>query len=332
MNTFNLFYFLYIFSGFSGDGDSRIISSMKSISGIGSPEKVPIEFSSFFVGNLSPTLANFQDFMHLCVKLLRRTMKTLRIGIFSISASHLRNIKNLFGKDRHLLIDSDLKDEDKMSYGVVEKICSVNVESCLQSTPNAQGTIIYLKLIKFLQMAFIETDTSTVNRIKLAFHVVFLCRIWRTSLQKETNFGDSSFASTAKTFITANCYQGIEINAHSLIVCILLFRDLGLDGNFLVFLFSSQTCESFFRILRSMTSTFSTIVNFNLLEVLQRVKRSQALAEIINKLKSQYHFARTEKGKEKESSFKLPSNAEIVASINQALQEAVEDAEILGKI
>lgn len=320
-----------IFLGFSGDGDTRILSSMKSMSGIGFPENVPKEFENFFFGNINPHLANYQDYMHICVKLLRRTMKNLKIGEFSISISHLKNIRSLFGKDQHLLVESDLKDEDKMSYEVVKKICSENVENCFKELPNAHGTKVYLKLIKSLQLAYIENSTKATDRVKFGFYAVFLCRIWKNNLSKLPQ-KNNTFASTTKTFITSNCYSGIEINAHSLIVCIMWFRELNLDSNFLVFLFSSQSCESFFRILRSMTSTFSTIVNFNLQEVLWRVKRSQALNEIINKLKGEYHFARINKDKQHLFISKLPTNEEIVSTVNQALVEAVDDCISLGKL
>lgn len=49
---------------------------------------------------------------------------------------------------------------------------------------------------------------------------------------------------------------------------------------FLPWLYSSQPCEKLFRQARSMSSTFSTMVNFSLLETLRRLKRIQALHEI----------------------------------------------------
>ena len=49
------------------------------------------------------------------------------------------------------------------------------------------------------------------------------------------------------------------------------------DGSdyFLPWLLGSQPCESTFRAARSMTGTFSTIVNFSLLGFLQRLHRLQ---------------------------------------------------------
>ena len=65
----------------------------------------------------------------------------------------------------------------------------------------------------------------------------------------------------------------IELNAHSLIIFIRTLRDHIPNGSdyFLPWLLGSQPCESTFRAARSMTGTFSTIVNFSLLGFLQRL-------------------------------------------------------------
>lgn len=46
-------------------------------------------------------------------------------------------------------------------------------------------------------------------------------------------------------------------------------------------LFSSQPCERFFRQTRSMTSTYSTIVNFDMLDLLNRQLRIQTINHIV---------------------------------------------------
>ena len=60
-------------------------------------------------------------------------------------------------------------------------------------------------------------------------------------------------------FITNNAYMCVELNAHALIMRV--------QGNFdcesfLPWLLGSQSCEKTFRTDRSMTSIFSTIINF----------------------------------------------------------------------
>ena len=60
----------------------------------------------------------------------------------------------------------------------------------------------------------------------------------------------------------------IEINAHALINLVILLRDVhNKDKIFLTWLLGSQTCEKQFRLARSMTTTFSTIVYFSIIGV-----------------------------------------------------------------
>ncbi|KAL1488717.1 hypothetical protein ABEB36_014516 [Hypothenemus hampei] len=73
------------------------------------------------------------------------------------------------------------------------------------------------------------------------------------------------------------------MNAHGLLNAI--FRAVKSESInvFLPWQYNSQTCESFFRMLRSMSTTFSTVVNCSLLDVIHKVKRIQ-LQENISSL------------------------------------------------
>lgn len=77
-------------------------------------------------------------------------------------------------------------------------------------------------------------------------------------------------------FITLNSYICVEINDHAMILIIETLKELGLSKLFLPWLFSSQSCESFFRSARSFTSTESTRLNFSLKEFLDRCRKVDA--------------------------------------------------------
>ena len=68
-----------------------------------------------------------------------------------------------------------------------------------------------------------------------------------------------------------------QINAHSLITHILTIRDHAPCDQyiFLPWLLGSQVCEATFRTIRSMNSTFSTVINFGMLGLLRRLHRLQ---------------------------------------------------------
>ena len=79
--------------------------------------------------------------------------------------------------------------------------------------------------------------------------------------------------SIQSNFIIENSYSCIELNAHSLILLLQTSRKSG--HSFLPWLYGSQSCENLFRIVRSMCSTFSTVVNFGMLGLLRRLHRLQ---------------------------------------------------------
>lgn len=67
----------------------------------------------------------------------------------------------------------------------------------------------------------------------------------------------------------------IEMNAHALLMLAFILRDKAHtdSNNFLPWMCRSQSCERMFRALRSMTGTFSTIINFNMLGLLRRLHK-----------------------------------------------------------
>jgi len=69
--------------------------------------------------------------------------------------------------------------------------------------------------------------------------VVQFLRIWKTCLSNNNEY------TVSNNFITINCYNCIEINAHFLIRLIIKFReDKNLIPNmFTIWNFSSQICE-----------------------------------------------------------------------------------------
>jgi len=105
------------------------------------------------------------------------------------------------------------------------------------------------------------------------WYAVFFLRYWRRWLKSKKCY------ELKNIFTTSNAMSCIELNAHLLIVLIRTLRDETPDGSnfFLLWLLGSQPCESTFRAARSMTGTFSTIVNFSLLDFLQRLHRLQIL-------------------------------------------------------
>lgn len=71
------------------------------------------------------------------------------------------------------------------------------------------------------------------------------------------------------------------MNAHQLTYLVLLVGEGSLPSEALqMFLFNSQTCENTFRVARSMSGTFSSMVNFTVAQSLRRVQKLSILNRI----------------------------------------------------
>ena len=77
--------------------------------------------------------------------------------------------------------------------------------------------------------------------------------------------------------------MSIEMNAHSLFNSILLHIDRGDFEGFYPYMFSSQPCESLYRIWRSMSTKLSVMINCSTLEALYKVLKIEKQCKIMNK-------------------------------------------------
>ncbi|KAF5281748.1 hypothetical protein FQR65_LT14543 [Abscondita terminalis] len=140
-------------------------------------------------------------------------------------------------------------------------------------------------------------------------------------------------------FLSANCYQSIEINAHSLINLIRALRELKLDESYFIpWQFGSQACEQLFRSVRSMTSTFSTIVNFSMLEIIQRTEKIQIIQNInadLRQTANEIFLPRENRRESKSVATNFPlilSDREIEQVVKMSYNEATADLKKLGVV
>ena len=115
--------------------------------------------------------------------------------------------------------------------------------------------------------SYLDKSLGVLSRIEKAWFAVFVMRYWRKWILLHPQY------DLGKNFITSNAYMCIELNAHALVTILLTIRKtLPHDSHcFLPWLLGSQTCEKIFRAARSMTSTFSTIINFGMLGLMRRL-------------------------------------------------------------
>lgn len=269
--------------GMSSDGDTRLMKAMrvKTSIGIGKSDFSAIDpdfnLAEFHSKVLPPFICT-QDTVHVGAKLKTRLLKPsiiMPLGKFFIPPGHLSVLINNFSKDKHLLTPSDLSSKDKMNFASVIKICDPKIWNLLKlHVPGSEGTVLYLQMMYFVIISYLSKTMTIADRIYFLWYSVFFIRLWRAWIDRETEYSLTNNCITSKTYLC------IELNAHALLNSIFSCIEEGSTDNFLPWLFGSQQCESFYRNLRSMSTTFSTVVNCSLLEAIHRIYRIQIQADI----------------------------------------------------
>ena len=170
-------------------------------------------------------------------------------------------MKSLSKHFDHQLTERIVSNKDKQNYAGIGVLLSEGILKCLESCKSKiqnNGMIVYLGLMRDIRDSFLNKSLKPSERLVRIWRVVFFFRLWRRWLKDNGR-------SEADHFITTNAYVCVEINAHLLLQIISgVIRGILPKDALRVWLTGSQACESIFRLARSMTSTFSTIVNFTM--------------------------------------------------------------------
>lgn len=287
------------------DGDSRALMAMKVFSRIGQQDLSYLDCEYYSCGGWVETTF-IQDIIHIITKSRNRALLCSRlfpIGNKIISSTHLKYLIQHVSKDKHLLTYSDIEPKDRQNFLSAEKICSEKTIRCLSDyVPESEGTVLYLKMMRSVLNSLSDTDITSEERVYQIWYGVFFCRAWRSWLlnsRKVKIAGQKKskhFYNLKDNFMSSNCFTCIELNAHSLVKQV-LGKELPSKENNFFFpnLFDSQVCESTFRQLRSFTSTYCTVVNFNMLEIINRIRKIQLQNEIVTSCYGRIKFPRFEK-------------------------------------
>ncbi|KAJ1528140.1 hypothetical protein ONE63_008054 [Megalurothrips usitatus] len=200
----------------------------------------------------------------------------LLLGKYSASCSHLKYVISQ-DKFHHGLTNSDINGADKMNFLAALKITSDRVLKIVREQPDADGTEMLLQMTRDVLESFLSPEPTPEERIYLLWRSVFFLRLWRQWLLAEK-------IGLKDHFITYATYICIELNAHALIKLSRQLRDAGNPELFLPHLFASQACESFFRWARAMTTTQATVVNFDILDLLRRLRKIELQGHITHTL------------------------------------------------
>lgn len=312
---------------YSSDGDSRYFSVMKDFIKFGITSRrygfiCPIDFESDTVV--------FQDTPHKVNNLKNKFMDraaNLQIGKYNVTPTHLESLMTKVPKNLHLMHEKDVKILDRMDYSVVKRIATENVCSLLRKhVPNSEGTSAFLTVLRLLLEAFTSPELAPLERIYKAFYSLFFFRFWRC-------WCTTSSEVSLENFVTCEAYVSIEINSWCLLKLLEQCKQRFGSDAFKPDMYNSQNCENFFRLLRSLTTTLCTMVNFSSLDVMQRVQRINVMNSIMHELKN-FKFRKSFGVDLKDDTIgdNLPSEFEVQQTLIKAYFEVKDVVEKLGVV
>ena len=276
---------------FGGDGDSRLMRAMQISTGLffqssvlantvcasslKSP-RIPESWHSWFLIKHPSAITYVQDTIHIAVKLKTRLLRhslVLPIGNYIVAVQHLQLLYANFQKEQHGLRQRDLDSKDKQNFDAVINI--IRASPYLDKIPDALGTKLYIEVIQNIIDSYLDKTLDPLQRIEKIWYSLFFLRYWRSWISVHPAY------SLQANFITANTYKCVELNAHALIIALIISRD-NFEGRccFMPWLFGSQSCEEAFRSVRSMSGIFSTVINFGMLGLLRRLHRLNLLSRL----------------------------------------------------
>lgn len=319
---------------FASDSDPRYNSAMRKLTGLG--------FRSNLFGNVEWFNSNaemhspffVQDTIHIATKFRNIFLKTkpfpmkLPFGTnYYIQVKHLETLLENFSKDRHQLTASVLNAMDRQNFSSVERIYDDKVIELLEShVPESKGTVMFLKILRHIVESYRDINLSPLERIGKIWYSVSVLRIWRQSISSDESL------KVGENFITQNAYTCVEMNAHALILIILYLKKNRTPNVFLPELFDSQPCEGFFGQIRSLSTTFSTVVNCSVKEIIARINRIHLQNDIAVNTSFFYPRVKHAQFPTNRVLHELPDQLEIYKQIEKSKQNAIQDSMEVGLV
>ena len=194
-------------------------------------------------------------------------------------------------------------------------LCSESVSKLLALIPDSKGTLAYLEVIKCVIDSYLDKKLQPALRVEKAWYSL---RYWREWILLKPEY------TLIDNFITTNAYVCTELNAHALISFLLTARDTLPPGTFMPWLLGSQSCEKIFRTARSLSSTFSTVINFGMLGLSRRLNRIH-IQLCLEAESSMITYPRNDPHKKK-SGYDQPNVCCVQSITNETIECAIKNA------
>lgn len=206
----------------SSDSDPKFNKAMRLNSKLGL-ESPLLPSNSLFRGGIEIDNPFYvQDSPHLGTKFRNFLLKTLEkpekvpFGRYFVKIDHLQYLVNNFSKDQHLLTHTVLNPVDRQNVESVLRIIDFRVINMLKlHVKKSEGTVVFLEMMSNSINAYMSENLSPIQRLANIWYALFIVRIWRNFVLNDPKL------TLRENFISSNCYNCIEQNAHSMMLIIL---------------------------------------------------------------------------------------------------------------
>jgi len=166
--------------------------------------------------------------------------------------------------------------------------------------------------------SFLNKELNPLDRIKDAWFALFFVRYWRQWILSHKDY------TLERNFISLNSYICIELNAHALLILLLILRDNYKSDCFYPWLMGSQPCERAFRAARSISPTFSTVINFTVLGLIRRLHKLQIEVDLESEADSTGIIYPRQQAHKSRSGINQPNLHSISDITNKQIEEVVK--------
>lgn len=320
----------------SSDSDTKFNRAMRKNSHLGRSSDI-FDGEWFKSGrNVDSPPFYVQDTPHIGGKMRNLLVKTkkypklLQFGKNNwIQLDHLQFLVDHFPRDRHQLTQTILTPADRQNFGSVLRICDSKVLQMLRDhVPESAATVKYLEIIKNFLDSYMDEALCPLDRVSKLWYSMFLLRIWKRYVSK------SRHLKLKDNFIHWNCFSCLEHNAHAMVLIIMFLNSSNQPNLFKPWLYSSQPCEGFYRLIRSYSPCYSQVINCTVKEMIDRIHRIQLQNDIGSDNDTNFRYPEKLKLKNgtDATNLVLPNKDEILQEVQRAKQKAIEDAITFGLI
>jgi hypothetical protein len=172
------------------------------------------------------------------------------------------------------LRESDLARADRQNFRSAQRLLAGAVQVNLRNREDKTQVTSMHALIGFLVFAnavlesYLRPDLSTAQRVEKSCYAYTFAMLWQKNLW--THYDNKGWRAH---FISDNAFQGLRINAQVLFTWVIVLLRLPAEIRKKIplapWLFGSQVCEEFFRLLRQMIG----YENFDAYDLLKRLNR-----------------------------------------------------------